>query len=261
MSIVAKPESAHWYDTRGNAMHEVARADGDGMRATTLADARKLNLLPSVTTVLSILAKPELERWKLETMLESALTTPRLEGEDLHAFATRIDAERERVTQLACDFGTRLHSLCEAYAADPACVVAEELQPYRPHIQSFFENNVSEVVASERSVVGVGYAGRIDLLARNKDKRLTLFDFKTQKYRKGKASYWDTYLWQLAAYQFPLEREFREHIDIANVAINSQAPEPFQIKVWSEEERRHAWSIFRSVLNTWQLVKGYVPQQ
>ena len=47
-----KPESAsHWYDLDGQPCHEVPRAKGDGMRPTTLADARKLHLLPSVTNV------------------------------------------------------------------------------------------------------------------------------------------------------------------------------------------------------------------
>jgi len=51
-------KSMHWYDRDGKAVFEVPKAKGDGMRATTIADARKLNLYPSVTTVLSVIAKP-----------------------------------------------------------------------------------------------------------------------------------------------------------------------------------------------------------
>ncbi len=39
-------KSQHWYDKDGNAVFEVAKAKGGGMRATTIADARKLNLYP-----------------------------------------------------------------------------------------------------------------------------------------------------------------------------------------------------------------------
>ncbi len=50
-------KSQHWYDRDGKAVFEVPKAKGGGTRPTTIADARKLNLYPSVTTVLSVLAK------------------------------------------------------------------------------------------------------------------------------------------------------------------------------------------------------------
>ena len=54
----------HWYSRTGEPMHWVKRASGEGTRPTTLADARKLDLLPSVTTILRTLDKPPLNRWK-----------------------------------------------------------------------------------------------------------------------------------------------------------------------------------------------------
>ena len=39
-------KSQHWYDRDGKAVFEVPKAKGGGMRATTIADARKLGLYP-----------------------------------------------------------------------------------------------------------------------------------------------------------------------------------------------------------------------
>ena len=50
----------HWYTQDGKPMHWVDKADGKGTRNTTLRDARKLNLLPSVTNILKLLNNPEL---------------------------------------------------------------------------------------------------------------------------------------------------------------------------------------------------------
>ncbi len=64
-------ESSHWYDQEGSPCYEVSRKDGRGMRPTTLADAKKLGLVPSVTSVMSIRAKPQVEVWKQNHILET----------------------------------------------------------------------------------------------------------------------------------------------------------------------------------------------
>ena len=55
-------EAGHWYTQTGIPMYTIVGKNGKE-RNTTLADAKKLNLVPSVTTVLSLLAKPGLENW------------------------------------------------------------------------------------------------------------------------------------------------------------------------------------------------------
>jgi hypothetical protein len=48
------PENAHWYRRDGEPLHSVPSAKGEP-RPTTLRDARKLGLLPSVTNVLGVI--------------------------------------------------------------------------------------------------------------------------------------------------------------------------------------------------------------
>ena len=69
-------KSQHWYDKDGNACFEVPKAKGGGMRATTLADARKMGLYPSVTTIMGVMAKPQLDDWKLQQVAERAYANP-----------------------------------------------------------------------------------------------------------------------------------------------------------------------------------------
>ena len=84
-------------------MHSVPSAKGE-LRPTTLRDARKLGLLPSVTNVLGVINKPELVEWKMTQAVLAALTLPRKEGEVLDVFAKRVVEElnkarsRERAT-------------------------------------------------------------------------------------------------------------------------------------------------------------------
>ena len=66
-------ESGHWYTQEGEPMYTIVGANGKE-RNTTLRDAKKDNLVPSVTTVLSLVAKPGLENWKINQALNSALT-------------------------------------------------------------------------------------------------------------------------------------------------------------------------------------------
>ena len=79
------PDSAHWYQRDGVACHTVPSLKGEP-RPTTLRDARKLGLLPSVTNILGVIAKPELTAWLQEQAVMAALTLPRIAGETEDAF-------------------------------------------------------------------------------------------------------------------------------------------------------------------------------
>jgi hypothetical protein len=68
-------ESLHWYDRDGKPAYTVKAKDGSD-RPATLRDARKLNLVPSVTTIIRCAAAPGLELWKANQLMMAALTLP-----------------------------------------------------------------------------------------------------------------------------------------------------------------------------------------
>ncbi len=91
-------ESTHWYRTDGTPCYQVPRADGKGLRPTTLRDARKLGLVPSVTGIIRCAAAPQLEAWKRKQLALACLTLPRIEGESADDFMVRAERDAARAT-------------------------------------------------------------------------------------------------------------------------------------------------------------------
>jgi len=98
------PDNAHWYKRDGEPLHSVLSGRGEP-RPTTLRDARKLGLLPSVTNILGVINKPELVEWKMTQAVLAALTLPRLEGEGEDAFARRVVDDAQSRVRTAAEFG------------------------------------------------------------------------------------------------------------------------------------------------------------
>ena len=108
-------KSQHWYDRTGAAVFEVPKAKGGGMRATTIADARKLGLYPSVTTVLGVLDKPQLTDWKLSQVSNWCHGNPPQDAEGVDAYARRAtEGAFAQVTE-AADLGTAIHEIGRAH--------------------------------------------------------------------------------------------------------------------------------------------------
>src|SRR5438552_18951743 len=93
--------SAHWYARDGSPCYEVVGKSTGRLRPTTIRDARENGWLPSTTTILRSLSRPELEAWKLEQAALVVLTTPRREGEELDTFVQRVLHEERQQDQEA----------------------------------------------------------------------------------------------------------------------------------------------------------------
>src|SRR3954471_18181417 len=105
MNLIEREPASHWYLRDGTPFHDVEKKDGTGIRPATLADARKVGALPSVTNVLGVLAKPGLDAWKIEQGIMAALTLPRLAQEPLDLFARRVVVDMGEQVERAADFG------------------------------------------------------------------------------------------------------------------------------------------------------------
>src|SRR5215471_16843254 len=165
-------------------MHSVLSTRGEP-RATTLRDARKLSLLPSVTNVLGVINKPELVEWKMTQAVLAALTLPRLNGEGEDQFARRVVEDAQSRGRTAADFGSAFHAGAEQVAktleVDPAGPYSAWLNLHR----DWFQANCVRVLWTERVLVNaeLGYAGTADLLVEHQAHGLTLVDYKTQAMR------------------------------------------------------------------------------
>ena len=113
--IAERPqESTHWYAKDGSPAYTVMAKNGE-QRSTTLRDAKKMGLLPSVTTIMKAAASPGLEAWKINQMMLAALTLPRGEGEGEESFIKRIQADSKEHARKAAERGTQVHTAIEQF--------------------------------------------------------------------------------------------------------------------------------------------------
>ena len=257
MTLIERQAPSHWYLRDGRPFHEIAKKDGSGNRPVTLADARKVLALPSVTNVLGVLAKPALEAWKIEQGILSALTLPQQPGEDLGVFAKQVEK--------ATDFGTAIHHACEVYAVNKEGPADPALLPFFEPWRQWFDANVERIDSVEEVFVHheYGYAGRLDMLAKLKGLGWAVVDFKTQKIKRGakghaKPVFYETWPLQLAAYQQAILSSTAKLVTgLVSVVIDSAQPGPVQVKAWPSPPDYFA--LFLAARALWRYVKDYDP--
>lgn len=156
--------------------------------------------VPSVTTILNQAAKPALKNWAAKMVAEYAVDHI-LEWEKLprEAAVDLLKREPLRYTQSRMDIGSAVHAMLEAWiGADPdnPPMVDPDLLPYVAGGIQFLDDMVDEVIHTEVTIFNLTmrYAGTCDLIARLKDGRVALCDWKS-----GKAIY-EEVAWQLSAY-------------------------------------------------------------
>lgn len=251
------PDSTHWYKPDGQPMHHVAGAGGE-MRPTTIRDARKLGLLPSVTNILGVIGKPELTAWLQEQAVLAALTLPRLPGEAENEFAKRVVADAQSVRDQAAAFGTEIHRGAERVALTMEVDDQNPVAPWLKKIRQWHQANCARLVWAERTLVNldIGYAGTADLLIEHQKHGLTLVDIKTQGVKPGmQAKAYRTWCYQLAAYRAALGAG----VTCLNLMINSrEAADPVEHR-WSEDEMQRGWAAFLAAQTLWCIEKSYDP--
>lgn len=246
----------HWYTQTGGACYEVPNAKAGGTRPTTLRDARKLALVPSVTTVLSVVAKPQLEAWKRAQSVMAALTLPRREGESEKSLLYRIDQDSRAQTEAAAAEGNRIHDAIEAYFKEgyPASgPYIEHVRAVREELRRLFPD-VKDWIA-EKSFASVdGYGGKVDL--HSPSTGITVdHKGKDGDFTDGKKLAYDQH-WQLAPYQRGLRLK---PAPCANLFVSRTHPGKVASHVWSPEDIAHGWQVFAAALSLWKAINRFDP--
>ena len=255
------PDNTHWYQRNGEPLHTVPSVKGEP-RPTTLRDARKLGLLPSVTNILGVIAKPELTMWLQEQAVMAALTLPRAAGEAEDAFAKRVVEDSLTTRDNAADFGTAFHRGAEHIAqtleVDPQHPAADWLRHYR----DWYQAEVGVLHCTERTLVEPvrGFAGTADLLIEHRGHGLCLVDLKTMKVRAGeKPRPYKSWCYQLAAYRNAVVIQSGRPVKCLNLIVNSLQAGPPVEHLWSEEELGNGLEAFYAAHRLWCIEKGYDP--
>jgi hypothetical protein len=269
MAIITRPalSGSHWYSLDGKPCHTVPTKDGGDTRNTTLRDARKLNLLPSVTNIIGILDKPQLTKWKMREVAKAAIAIPGPQGEEpVERFADRaIEAAMSQVSD-AADLGTKIHNAIENLMRGSAEEPSAEMQPYVKPVLDWMRKVGVKVTHSEIVLVNVvhGFAGRVDALFTWGDGfgKMGILDFKTKKTKEGeKVEAYDEHTLQLAAYAAThYGAEHLQHVVAANLFISSTEPGRLEVVKHDKEKLVAAYEAFTQMCAVWRFRKGYDPR-
>ena len=245
-------EAGHWYhaDT-GEPAYHVTGANGK-IRNTTLRDARKLNLVPSVTTLLGQMNKPGLQNWLNQQILLSALTLPREQNEPEAAWLERVLFDSKEQGRKAAERGTLVHAIIETYFENE--VYVPEYPKYVYECEQTLDNELGlhKWVAEQSFAHELRFGGKCDLHAPADP--ITGFpgaviDVKTKETDLDKVKPYDEHIYQLAAY--------REGLGIpnaicGNLFVNANTNQ-VRLIIHDPSDLADGWAVFCHLLRIYQI--------
>lgn len=241
-------ESCHYYDRQGNPVYEVPNKSKPGtFRPVTIRDAKRLDLVPSVTTVLSILAKPSLSAWKENQILLSAATSPYDRNiMDAMEWASKVLDDAQSQSKIAAEKGTDIHAAIEKY------LISGETDEYSdfvvPVVQKLLPLCRDVKPSAEKSFAHPsGFGGKVDFNIPQ-----LIIDFKTKDGDLDKKLAYDEHCYQLAAYRLGLNLP---KAVCQNWFISTTTPGLISIHEWTESELNKGEIIFLRTLDLWKLLK------
>jgi len=251
MTLIAKDghaqESGHWYTRDGIPRYTVIGKNGKE-RNTTLRDARTESLVPSVTTVLNVMAKPALIQWLQKQVLMAALTLPRIEGEPEDDYIARIMTDSKEQGRKAADDGTAIHASIQGFYEGTVTLLHEE--HVKATVAALDASFGQQPWIAERAFGhSYGFGGKCDL--HSTVGVGIVADIKTKEFSDpDKIDLYDDHLMQLAAYRVGLGIPAAR---CANVFVSRSVPGLVVVKEWEEKDLKRGWAMFCALLQFWQL--------
>jgi hypothetical protein len=201
--------------------------------------------VPSVSTILQIVAKPGLVAWGRRTALEKVRELL-MEGLDIDVALTLAEVEPERVRDGAAQRGGLVHeAIALALAGKPYPL---EWEGWVRAAQGFLEDFGLQVVGIERVLVSKrhGFAGSCDVVALGADGRLTLVDWKS-----GRHPHLPEAALQVGAYCLALQEMTRRSVAAGYVvAVRSGRYEAKRVNLLRAQEG------FLGALALWKSLRG-----
>lgn len=240
----------HWYCGKtGEPRYTVIGKNGKE-RNTNVRDAREQNLVPSVTTINSMLSKSGLDTWKQTQVLYAAVEYPRWDGEDEKEWVSRILELAKTKSREAAERGTKIHDILDSYFS---CVYLPEWPTYITRVQAHLDSTFGKRLwLSEKSFCHPeGYGGKCDLYSKPdpiNNLPGIVIDFKTTEKSPGEQTPYYEYTLQLAAYREAL----CPGAVCANVYINGDTDE-VAIKIHNEQDLRDGFEAFTALLKVFKL--------
>lgn len=246
----------HFYTKDGESAHDIVGANGK-LRPTTIRDARKLGLVPSVSTVKDLGCGMGLVQWMINLALDSALAHP------YHPEEYTKDAWKEIVLKqyskekgMAAQRGTEIHDLLDQHLSNPKKKCNKDREYIMPVLEWLHENFHGVQWVSEKSFVHpTGFGGRVDLHSVTDN---IVLDFKTKdKTELNDKMQYDDHKIQLSAYQEGLGLPAETKRYNLFVSVNENTPGLCHLVEATEHDRYY--EIFQAMLTLWKLRNKYDP--
>ena len=249
---------AHYYTIDGKPCHtQPTKTKGakKPFRNTTITDARKLGLFPSVSEYISVMSNHGLMRYKINQVISAAYYRPVNVGESLEDYASTITEIASKDSGEAAELGTAIHDSIEAHYTD-----RQPDPAYNEYVQPTVELLTSlgiEPVAAEKILVNpeYGYAGMTDIVYDR-----GILDFKSQRFAKKPNSY-DSHIMQIAAYHMAQFGAINDDDVGYNIYISTVNVGLVVEKKWNANELRNGWEMFRYLLNVYRLKNKFDARQ
>jgi hypothetical protein len=253
MTFLSRPaESGHWYTKTGEPCYEIKGKNGL-LRPTTLRDAKKLDLVPSVTTIIKCAAAPGLDWWKQKQVLLAALTLPKKDGEPEEEYLSRIMRDSQEQGRKAAERGTQIHAAIQNFYEGGS--TSAEMWPFVKGAKEALDDRFGERPwKCEASFAHeLGFGGKCDLHDWQSPTYDLVVDIKTKEFDSvdDKKLAWDDHAIQLAAYREGL-RMHPAMTSCANIFVSTTVPGLCHIHIWTEEEIQRGWRMFQSLLSYWK---------
>lgn len=236
-------EAGHFYRRDGSPCYTIEGANGIE-RNTTLRDARRLDLVPGVTTIIRCAAAPGLEVWKQEQMMLASLTLPKRDGETEKDWLARIRMDAKEQAKNAAERGTEIHGALERSKQGKS--VAPQYVPWvgAAHAELASNCGAQSWKAEQSYAHRFGYGCKIDLHSSD-----WVIDYKGKDDATREECYlYDEHYMQLAACRLAAGiPEAR----CAIVFFGRQSPWAKFVEAPAEELRR-GWDMYESLLSYWQ---------
>jgi hypothetical protein len=259
-------ESGHWYTRNGEPRHTQVCKPGakNPTRNTNITDARKQDLLPSVSAYTKMLAADGLVRWQKQKVAEACLEAPYIGDEDKKEWINKILEASEGDKDAAAALGSKIHAALEAELSGNEWDHNEEIDlplggaallsdMVLPAIQSVNALGLT-AIGQERVLVNnrEGYAGTTDYLFTN-----GILDYKSKRTKAGEKIYpSDSHPMQIAAYIMAHFGTLDGKRGI-NVYISTTDVGRVEVYEYTEAELKSAWEAFLACCVLYRYVNNY----
>ena len=245
-------DAGHWYQAdTGEPAYQVTGANGK-IRNTTLRDARKLNLVPSVTTILGQLNKAGLQTWLNQQILLSALTLPRQENEPEPAWLERVMFDSKEAGRKAAERGNLIHAIIQTFYENE--VYIPEYPKYVYEVEQTLDNELGlhKWIAEQSFAHELRFGGKCDLHAPADpltDFPGAVIDIKTKETDLDKVKPYDEHLYQLAAYREGLGMP---NAICGNLFVNANTNQ-VRLIIHDPADIADGWAVFCHLLRVYQI--------